>query len=271
MKKHKHKKLIIKIFAVLVFLSLNLTTFAIKTTLNNKLTNIHLKYNIPNDENIIMYSQKKNFIIITTVSKNGIIIKRKIQKSKLSQEKKEEPSIYGPYKNDPDDESDEEWEINNYVSDPEKNPGILITAKNIECLNYFKIKIISNDPELNKNQNKNNRNIPGKYIYYAGALTLNYQKADVILEYSKYTISTNLLMNYLKKIKNNIDKNIDINMFIIDNRIKLSKPLNFPKSQWTKRQKNLNYIIYVKREFIQNLTPDEWQEIIFYTPLQVLA
>ena len=66
------------------------------------------------------------------------------------------------------------------------------------------------------------------------------------------------------------DSPLCCNMFIMDNRIKLSKPLNFPKSEWSKRQKNLNYIIYVKKDFLQNLTPDEWSEITFYIPFKAI-
>ena len=56
-------------------------------------------------------------------------------------------------------------------------------------------------------------------------------------------------------------------MIVIDDSIKFNKPLCFSKNLWVKKHKNLNFIIFVKKSFIKNLTPQEWSNAIFYIPL----
>lgn len=206
----------------------------------------------------VYFYETENFKIIEIITPTGIIITKKIPK-------KPKPA-YGLYKNDPYNESDEEWDNNTYV---DKNP-YLVDINNL--FEFFRCMVINNESDLNVPQNKK---------YYAFLLTFshafyhNYPSPG----YAIRVLDTDCLTKRLKNVKEQILANqyykeerekIDLKMIIMDNRIKLNKPLGLSKDVWSKRQKNLNFVIYVKKEFLQNLSPEEWDDIIFYIPLKML-
>lgn len=207
----------------------------------------------------VYFYETENFKIIEIITPSGIIITKKIPK-------KSNPT-YGLYKNDPYDESDEEWNNNTYV---DKNP-YLIDINNL--FEFFRCMVINNESDLNVPQNKK---------YYAFLLTFShaFYYNYPLPGYSIKVLDTDCLTKRLENVKEQILANqyykeegekIDLKMIVIDNRIKLNKPLSFSKEIWSKRQKNLNFVIYVKKEFLQNLSPEEWDDVIFYIPLKMLS
>ena len=207
----------------------------------------------------IYFYETENFKIIEIITPSGIIITKKIPK-------KSNPT-YGLYKNDPYDESDEEWDNNTYV---DKNPH-LIDINNL--FEFFRSIVINNENDVNVPKNKK---------YYAFLLTFShaFYHNYPLPGYSIRVLDTNCLTKRLENVKKQILANqcykedgekIDLKMIIMDNRIKLNKPLDLSKDVWSKRQKNLNFVIYVKKEFLQNLSPEEWNDIIFHIPLKMIS
>ncbi|MBR0423818.1 MAG: hypothetical protein IJJ04_04225 [Clostridia bacterium] len=308
MKSHKSKKIISKIIFILSPLFLTANTFAMKPnkphthiqseTSKNQASQTELKsptkkatinYNhrkklsylnelavheanksaktdlkptqisIRSDGCITKRYETKNYIITDILTKNGINI---IKKAKKNSTPKTSAPTYGPYKNDPYNESDDEWENNEYTK------NILHLKMTHHPHDYFKIRILSNKIDfIHKTMDYS---LPEKYAFYAWTLFLDDKNNPSA--FLKYVLNTGSLIQHLKTMEDELfyDSPLCCNMFIMDNRIKLSKPLNFPKSEWSKRQKNLNYIIYVKKDFLQNLTPDEWSEITFYIPFKAI-
>lgn len=217
---------------------------------------------------ILRFYENEEFKLIEIITESGVIISKKTPKKPKDSNpinKKSKP-IYGPYKNDPYDESDEEWDNNSYV---DLNP-YLIDIDNLS--EFFKTMVIENESDPYT---------PQTHKYYALLLSFdhnfyyNYPSPGYLIR----ILNTDCLTNYLEELEEKIllkqsykedSEKIGLNMFIMDNRIKLSKPLGFSKEIWSKRQKNLNFVIYVKKEFLQNLSPEEWDDIIFYIPLKML-